>query len=380
MKFFIVGTASSVWIREYVKEIHIKNGHEVYLTVFDESVLQYQEDYAQMGAKLVLIGKNNKKIEKIKKLVRLVSFMCKHRTREEIDVVEIQGPPHNILAYILAILIKFMRYKTFIMFWGSDILAISAKDAKKLEHVVKNANVINRPGEQTYKAFTTFFGYKYEKLFTKKSLRFGTLALPWIERTRATYDKVECKKHFGLAVDKISIAIGYNGHRRHQHLKVIDELSKLSISQKDKLQLIIHFVGYEDLAYEELLKNTLKTCGIAYTFIDRPLDFPEIAVLRLATDIFIHAQTTDGLSGSIRECLYAGTIVVNPAWIEYDELKKIGIEYIEYKEFSELNGIIENCIQEKININLEKNRELIYDHYSWEALEEDWISVFNSMI
>ena len=146
MKFFIVGTASSVWIREYVKEIHIKNGHEVYLTVFDESVLQYQEDYAQMGVKLVLIGKNNKKIEKIKKLVRLVSFMCKHRTREEIDVVEIQGPPHNILAYILAILIKFMRYKTFIMFWGSDILAISAKDAKKLEHVVKNANVINRPG------------------------------------------------------------------------------------------------------------------------------------------------------------------------------------------------------------------------------------------
>ena len=71
---------------------------------------------------------------------------------------------------------------------------------------------------------------------------------------------------------------------------------------------------------------------------------------------------------------------MNPAWIEYDELKKIGIEYIEYKEFSELNGIIENCIQEKININLEKNRELIYDHYSWEALEEDWISVFNSMI
>ena len=191
---------------------------------------------------------------------------------------------------------------------------------------------------------------------------------------------IKCKKHFGLAADKMSIAIGYNGHRRHQHLKVIDEFSKLSISQKNKLQLIIHFVGYDDLAYEELLKNALKNCGIEYVFIARSLDFSEIAVLRLATDIFIHAQTTDGLSGSIRECLYAGTIVVNPVWIEYGELKKIGVEYIEYQEFSELNDIIENCIQEKISINLEKNRELIYDHYSWEALEGDWISVFNSMI
>ena len=379
MSFFIIGNPSSVWLKEYIKHIHIKNNHKVYVTVFEMSDLKFVNEYREMGVQFVNLGEKGRGIKKISKFLRLFFFAYRNRNNQ-FDILEVQSPPHNVQAFVIGMIARLMDCKTFIMFWGSDILAISSKDAEKLEYAIKNADVINRPGEQTYKAFTTFFGHKYEKLFTKKSLRFGTLALPWIERTRAIYDKVECKKHFGLAADKMSIAIGYNGHRRHQHLKVIDEFSKLSISQKNKLQLIIHFVGYDDLAYEELLKNALKNCGIEYVFIARSLDFSEIAVLRLATDIFIHAQTTDGLSGSIRECLYAGTIVVNPVWIEYGELKKIGVEYIEYQEFSELNDIIENCIQEKISINLEKNRELIYDHYSWEALEGDWISVFNSMI
>ena len=45
MKFFIVGNASSVWMKEYIKEIHIKNKHTVYLTVFDKSKLKYEEEY-----------------------------------------------------------------------------------------------------------------------------------------------------------------------------------------------------------------------------------------------------------------------------------------------------------------------------------------------
>lgn len=57
VRFFIVGNASSVWIKEYVKQVHIKNNHEVYLTVFDKSNLIYKEEYDEMGVKLVFLGK-----------------------------------------------------------------------------------------------------------------------------------------------------------------------------------------------------------------------------------------------------------------------------------------------------------------------------------
>lgn len=377
MKFFIIGNPSSVWLKEYIKHIHIKQGHEVCVTVFDMADLKFVEEYRKMGVQFVVLGKNGDKLKRTFKFFRLLFFTYRNK---EFDVLEIQSPPHNAQARVLGIITKLMDCKTFLMFWGSDILAINSKEAKKLECIVRCVDVINRPGEQTYKAFTTFFGHKYEKLFTKKSLRFGTLALPWIKKTQMACNKTECKKHFGVSADKMSIAIGYNGSKRQQHLEVINNLSQLSISQKNKLHLIIHFVGYEDLTYEKLLRDALKNCNIEFTFIDRSLDFSEIAVLRLATDIFIHAQITDGLSGSIRECLYAGTIVVNPVWIEYDEFKKIGIEYIEYEKFSELKDIIENCLQGEMTIDLKKNRELIHNHYSWEAVEGDWNSVFNSMI
>ena len=55
VRFFIVGNASSVWIKEYVIQVHIKNNHEVYLTVFDKSNLIYKEEYDEMGVKLVFL-------------------------------------------------------------------------------------------------------------------------------------------------------------------------------------------------------------------------------------------------------------------------------------------------------------------------------------
>ena len=71
MKFFIVGNASSVWMKEYIKEIHIKNKHTVYLTVFDKSKLKYEEEYRKLGIHLVEIGSKSTKFEKITKSFNL---------------------------------------------------------------------------------------------------------------------------------------------------------------------------------------------------------------------------------------------------------------------------------------------------------------------
>ena len=105
-RHFIIGNPSSVWMREYIKEIHIKNNDLVYITVFDESELKNKDVYEKMGVHLVTIGKNSSASEKFMKAIRLIHFGIKHRKHETFDIVEIYYPPHSFQAYIIAFTLK----------------------------------------------------------------------------------------------------------------------------------------------------------------------------------------------------------------------------------------------------------------------------------
>lgn len=378
MNIFIIGNASSVWMREYIRAIHVKHDDTIYLTVYETLSDEYVKEYNKMGVQLVPLGIKGGVTEKINKMVRLLGFVLRKSKREHFDIIEIQSPPHNFQAYIIALCLKLAKCKAFLMFWGSDILDITPKDAKRLEHIVKKCNVINKPGLNAYNAFVGHFGEKYAEKFTHNSLRFGTLALPYINEIATEEDSVDCKRKLGLNPEKIAIAVGYNGKKRQQHLKVINELVLLSDDTKNKMQLVYHLVGCDE-SYKKEIENESRRLGFEYKIIDEMLNFNQIAVLRNATDVFIHAQTTDGLSGTIRECLYSEVVVINPAWIPYEELKKIGVEYVEYNEFSELSELINKYIDGSLNVDIQKNKQAIHDNYSWEALYEEWIDVFKNM-
>lgn len=378
--FFIVGNPSSVWMREYIKEIHIKNGDEVYITVFDEEKLQYKAIYEDMGVTLVPIGKNSNRIEKIAKAFRLLKFALKHRKKERFDIVEIHYPPHNFQAYIISLVLKILNVPSFLMFWGSDILAINHKEARKLEKIVSCVTTINRLSEHTYADFEKYYGNKYDDMFCEKPQRFGTLVLPYINKRLSVKDKEELKKEYNVPNGKITVAIGYNGKRRQQHIEVLNELSKLEDKIKNKVYLILHLVGIDDEGYREEIVEKLQFTGIEYIIIDEMLEFEEMSLMRSATDVFIHAQTTDGLSGSIRECFCSETIVLNPTWIQYDEFEKIGFEYIHYDNFGELSHIVEKIVKNEIEIDVMKNKELVNNAYSWDSVYDNWIEMFDKMI
>lgn len=380
MNFFIIGNASSVWMKEYIRAIHIRNNHNIYLTVYEPLSKEYHEEYTKMGVHLVVLGNKPTRVEKIYKAIRLITFSIKHRRTNEFDIVEIQSPPHNLQAYIIAICMRILKTKTFLMFWGSDILAINKKAAYRLEKILKNISVINRPGIGAYNAFKGYFGNRYEEKFTKSSLRFGTLALPYIESIAKSLEITQCKRKLGLDSDKISIAVGYNGKTRQQHIKVIEAIKNLDRKSKNRIQLVFHMAGSIDEQYVDKISEKCVEYGFSYIILKDMFDFEHVAMLRVATDVFIHAQVTDGLSGTIRECFYAGVTVINPKWIVYDELKQIGIEYIEYDSFDELNNIISKYLNGTLSIDTEKNKMLIHDNYSWEALSKDWVRTFNGMV
>lgn len=376
-KYFIIANPSSVWTREIIKEIHVRNNDEVHLAVYNDSEFTNRKEYEDLGVKFVHIGNKPSLFDKINKFVKLLSFALKHRTKDRFDLIIIHCPPNSIQAYAIMNAIKIMKTKAFIVFWGSDILAIDSKGEKRLERLIREASGIAKMNEQMEKAFIGHYGHKYDNKFSEKQLIFGTLALPYINEYLSKTSKADCKRCLKIDANKLTIAVGYNGKAAQQHIKVLEQLEQLKVREKSKIFLIIHtYFGEDSTEYTDLLKRKLETVGIEYSIIERKLNFSEISVLRGATDILIHAQTSDALSGSIRESLLAEAILINPSWIHYYEYKELGVEYIEYDEFNELNDIVRKILDKEISINTVKNKNIIYKEYSWDKTRKDWIAAF----
>ena len=105
-----------------------------------------------------------------------------------------------------------------------------------------------------------------------------------------------------------------------------------------------------------------------------------MAELFVKSDCMIHAQITDALSASVQEILYAGKLVFNPEWLEYEEIDKRGVFYKKYKDFKELEELFVNYVNGGISAEekklLEDNKRLLYEYSSWEILKDKWLSLY----
>ena len=105
MRFFIIGNPSSVWLKEYIKHIHIKNNHKVYVTVFEMSDLKFVNEYREMGVQFVNLGEKGRGIKKISKFLRLFFFAYRNRNNQ-FDILEVQSPPHNVQAFVIGMIAR----------------------------------------------------------------------------------------------------------------------------------------------------------------------------------------------------------------------------------------------------------------------------------
>lgn len=372
-KVLVIGNASSIWIKEYIHNIHFKCHNTVYVTAYDPLSKEYLREYEDMNVSVVNLFGRNKAIDKLTKAAKLILFCFKNRNN--IDCIDIQSPPHSFQARLLSFLISAMGKKVVVTFWGSDLLRIDSKKAMKIEPIIKKADIINLPSDDLKEKFEYYFHGRY--LCKETTACFGSPAFQYIKEIKDHGEKNQCKKWLGAEEDTITVAIGYNGSDAQQHLKIICSLKKQAEKFKDRITILIH-LGYgfsED--YVEQIEEMLSDGCMKYILLKEMMPLEDVAKLRSATDIMIHGQTTDALSGSIREAVFAGAVLINPEWIKYREFERLGIEYIEYSSFDELSDVLEKIINKEIVINTEKNAELMFSEYSWDSVYEDWMRIFN---
>ena len=370
----ILGNAESMWVKEFIEFVLLgKTDQEIYVLA-KNSGGEFAEFYKNNSVNLLQTD-NPVKLIKNKKLTTVINILHEVRRIKKFDVIHIHYLPLNMMSFIYSKFVLKYGNTVITSFWGSDLLQ-NDKPNKWQKKCLEKSNYITISGSILKEELVK----KYGNVFLDKLrvIKFGISVFPYIDKQKEKFDKKKLKKMLGVNEEKTLVAIGYNARESQQHLEVVEQLKSLPKQYKERISFIFQFgTGVSTQEYRDALKRVLDESGIEYVFTKGFLDKEQTAILRAAADIFVHAQKTDALSASVQEYLYAGAYVVNPVWIDYKELKEVGVQYIEYDSFDKLPHIIQDIVDEKMsNIGIH-NTQILKNFASWDAQKRKWLELYN---
>jgi len=288
------------------------------------------------------------------------------------DVINMQFVRFTDLADV--ILLKYlMKSKLILSYWGSDLFRVNRKELTAQGKYVRHADFI------TFDNIDLEIEFKKicRKKIPSKVVLFGLPVLDIIDKTSRKMADEDIRRQWGIAKDKIVIAIGYNGIPQQQHKKVLSAISKLDKQYKEKVVLLLQMSYGGSKEYRKAVINAVKKTGYEYIVIQHFLSNDEVAELRIITDIFINAQTTDAFSGSVCEYLFANTMLINAKWLRYKEFEKYNFQYLEFQCFNEIPLLISQVMENEIDVS--KNKELVWKLRSWEYCAPRWKEIYKRM-
>lgn len=177
---------------------------------------------------------------------------------------------------------------------------------------------------------------------------------------------------------KTVIAIGYNGIPQQQHIEVLSTIKRLEDKQKEKIFLLLQMTYGGTRIYRRQVIAAAEKTGCEYMAVQQFLTEEQVADLRIITDIFINAQTTDAFSGTVCENMYAGTLLLNAKWLCYQEFKEHDFHYLEFQDINDIGLLIETVLEQKADVA--KNKELIWQLRSWECCARKWQKVYHKVM
>ena len=358
-------------MKEPIEKSLLSNNNEIFVTYNLDQSETFLEFYRNNDIKILDLHNKNTLVGKIPKLGVLYNFNRQVKSicqKEKLDLIHI----HSVNSYILtSFIVNFLnRYTRRIVctIYGSDILLKSSYKLKKWQKIFNKIDAISMATNNLIKKFKGVYGTKYdEKIF---KLPFGLTNLEAID---AINDQSNCKRILGVNSEKVMISIGHNKCVEQQHLEVMDAFLKLPKDVLDKLTIVLQMTyGNGSREYVKEVKAKAQKLGCDLLIFEDYMDEKEIAVLVKATDYYINSQKSDAMSGAMLEYLYADTIVLNPSWLDYDELKENGCSFISYQSFEEMKDIVKELVEGKISLDISHNYSIIKNMAHWEVNSQKW--------
>ena len=259
--------------------------------------------------------------------------------------------------------------------WGSDLLRASPKEQRREAFFLKKCDRVHVNTQLTANKLREVCGEAIEQKLTL--VDFGQIGYTCINQVRREWSKADCKRHFGIDPDSFALCVGYSASSAQQQLQVLESMQHMPQEVLQKITIVLQQTYcLDDPDYVERTRRFAQKLPCACVVMTEFMNDMECARLRLAADAFILSITTDAISGTLREYLYAGTCVIRGSWLYYPQLSEMGIPNHEFTDFAELPGLIEKAMNGMIEGPGEKAQQRLAQEYSWEAVLPGWLSLY----
>ena len=249
--------------------------------------------------------------------------------------------------YILSDVIRYLKRMSdsiVVTPWGSDVLRLEdPQKKKKLTCLFTKVDYITtRPSGSIGKVVCQEMKVDPSKFHP---LVWGSDTIDYINDHIAEVSHDAAKERLGLK-GKYLITCGYNAYKEQQHEIIIDAIKRKKDELPDNITLLFP-VTYGNVTvaqrqeYVARLKSLCEDLHLPTIFYENYMSVSQLFLIRRATNMFIHIQTTDAGNSSLQEYVLCGAKIVHGSWIHYDTLEKYSpLFYFPVSELDDLGNVI----------------------------------------
>ncbi len=384
MKVLVLGVINSQWTFQFTKTFLRKNNYEIWMVKkgCDRESRKWASLYTKIGVHFIDCTSQAAYIAEAKCEKSFLKGLCAHIAyiraivrAGDFNVINMQYVNYDDVIHA-AILKYIIKAKLVYSYWGSDLLRLSGRQLYFNGLFVKHADFItfdNRDLEFKFKET-----YAWASKIPSKTILFGLPVLDIIQRRDGEKTSENIRTEWEIPKDKKVIAVGYSAVAEHHHIEVLRRIEQMDAEKKKEIFLLLQMTYNGTDRYIKQVADAAKKTGCEYRVLRHYLTNEEVADLRIMTDIYINAQTTDAFSGSVCENLFAGTILINAEWLRYQEFKDYDFQYLEFQDMDEIGRLVQTAMEKKIDVS--KNRKLVWRLRSWECCAPKWQRMFQRLL
>lgn len=363
MKILVLGNINSKWVKEYIEYVLLPLGHNVEV-LGNGITCKYTAFYQSNGVTIHDEKSAGRLVRKIPfvRVLSSVSHIVKENHWNDYDVIINLFVNHRNLRITRKVMSP--KTKTVVYYAGSDLLRTS-----KVK-ILLNRMIIPNPDALVVGSMTLAadIGRKYPENTAFEVIHFGISAFENIAKFQKEHPNIRRKNTF---------CIGYSGVPQHNHLEVLEVFNKLPSELKQKAFLVVPMTYEASAEYIAQVRKKLDEVGIPYEQPTEFMDNDAMARMWSGISFFINAQTTDSLSASVLEAMYAGAVLVNASWLAYPEYKAFGVKSISFENYDQLYGTIVDILEKKVDFTDLVCSDTLNQHMSWNAARDAWAELFS---
>ena len=352
-----------------------------YYSVYTKQLIEnISKRYSDIEFSLITSVKENQ--DKIDS--RLLKHIYYFQTKDDIKTILEQLPVYDVMQILWierrwSYFYELIRSKTRhlnLNVGGSEFYRAGKAERDFKRNLIACADKVTAETEATVQEFQEY--YKDEVKNKMGLLPFGIEVLDFIYSNK-NRDINVFKRKYHIPLNKIVVTCGHNANESHQHMDMIDALCNMTDVEKRKIVCVFPMTYNGEKSYVEKVRTRLDETNLDYVILTEFMDFQSMAEYALISDIMIHVQTTDQLSSTMLEEMYAGSIVIAGSWLPYRSLHEMGIYFLDVDTIPDVTAVLEDVVM-NMESHKEKcagNSEIVWQHSSWDVLAPKWRALWD---